>query len=354
MKNISLKIFAVTISVTIPLIISSTLLAKPYIPESPDAVISNWGTVNHNNQQKDALGNIRDLINQANIPGNNYLYSIAESKIDKHLKTITAKTDEAWLLKAQIQQYNHEFNAAKDNLKKALSINSQNDSALLMLSRLQILEKNYKEAKKTCIKLIGISDITTSSVCLFEAESYLGNTESSYKKLKNLAETTTFNTPEYKNWVYLLLADISNRLNQPQESERWLDKGFDKQDINFIIHWADQKLAVKKFTQTYKTLSTIVSEIDHIEDSILLRLAIAEKNIAGQEGIWQHKIKERIHIREQRQDTVHASDIAKFYIHINSNPEKAVYWAQINWQQVQEPRDKQLLEQAVKLAGKQS
>lgn len=55
---------------------------------------------------------------------------------------------------------------------------------------------------------------------------------------------------------------------------------------------------------------------------------------------------ERVSLREIRQDTFHASELAKYYINIQPNPDKALYWANINWQQAKMSMDQQLLKDA--------
>jgi Tfp pilus assembly protein PilF len=334
--------------------------AKPYTPKTSDSVIATWksndnsslnlSTQNH----KFYLNNIRQVLTLAKQPGHSYLYEIAENKLDKYFLSDLPLSDKAWLLRAQIQQYNHQFDQAKASLLNALSINKNNDSAILMLSRIHIIQRDFQSASKTCKKLIGISDITTASICLYEAESYLGNLEESYKQLQNLTQNTAFNSDEYQRWVYLILADMSDRLNRADETEYWLDKSFDSKDLNFIIHWADNKLILNKFDQVHKKLSEIANSTQYIEDGILLRLAISENSTSANQSTWQKQIKKRIEVRERREDTLHASDIARYYLDVNPNSQKALEWAKINWHQAKEHKDKTLLDRALKLHKEQS
>jgi Tfp pilus assembly protein PilF len=356
MKEIFLKINFFIVF----LFFCNPLIAAPYTPASPEVVIASWGmkgifSKKSNNSQENPLVTIRELIIQAKKPGNSYLYSIAESKLENFIKENRPPNDEIWLLQAQIQQYNHRFDNAKKSLEKALELNATNETALLMLSRIYILQKDFDNAKRTCTRLLGQSDITTASVCLLEAESHLGNLQDSYTQLKQLAESTTFNAGQYKNWVYLLLASMSERLQQPYASGYWLDKGFDTQSLSFITHWADNKLALGKYSEVNSVLSAIVNKTDYTEDAILLRLAISEKfTTQNNNKLWHKKIKARIEHRERRQDTLHADDIARYYIEVSPNPKKALKWAKTNWAQAQEYKDKQLLDKAIELSREQS
>jgi len=78
----------------------------------------------------------------------------------------------------------------------------------------------------------------------------------------------------------------------------------------------------------------------------LLRLAIAEKKLNKTGKKWQNLMAQRVTLREVRKDTFHASDLAKYYLDVQPNRDKALYWAHINWQQAKMSADEQLLIQA--------
>jgi hypothetical protein len=61
---------------------------------------------------------------------------------------------------------------------------------------------------------------------------------------------------------------------------------------------------------------------------------------------WQQRMKQRVKLRELRQDKHHAADLARYYLDIDANGQKALYWAKINWQQAQEYKDLELLKRA--------
>lgn len=95
------------------------------------------------------------------------------------------------------------------------------------------------------------------------------------------------------------------------------------------------------------TLPTLVTDKQNLEDALLLRLAIAEQSYNEHSGNqWQTLMAQRVALRELRQDRFHASDLAHYYLDINKQPEKALYWAEINWQQAKLDADQQLLTRA--------
>jgi tetratricopeptide (TPR) repeat protein len=350
------KLFSPILHCVVSLIVinSYSISAAPYTPTSPDTVISTTQVKpdSTDNPEK-ILPYLESLIIKADKPGNSYLYGVAQSTVDSFL-TDNDSSDKAWLIKAKIQQYRHEFNDAIVSLKKSLAITPNNESALLMLSRINIIQKNYNEAKRNCTRLFGVTDPMTINICLLEVDSYQNSLTESYKKLTQLVKTSNITSPTYQNWAGLLLADMSTRMDKLEQSEYWLDYYFNPNNISFIIAWAETKIKLGKHKKVYETLSQIANKVNYIEDPILLNLAIAEKYKQTAETQWRDKLSQRIKLREQREDIIHASDIATYYIDIQLNPEKALKWAQINWQQTKGLRDKALLEKAQAISGETS
>ena len=130
-----------------------------------------------------------------------------------------------------------------------------------------------------------------------------------------------------------------------QEREAWLDLIYTENDISIIVDWADAKLKLKKYHEVSNKLSAIVERAPSSEDAILIKLALAEKYLSNNEtNIWKQRVKKRIELREKRGDLYHdASDLAIYYLDIEPNSQKALKWAEINWQQAREYKDETLL-----------
>jgi len=116
--------------------------------------------------------------------------------------------------------------------------------------------------------------------------------------------------------------------------------------VSLIVLWADVHLALAQHTDVLNTLSALLPDKNNLEDAILLRLAIAEKKLNKTGKKWQNLMAQRVTLRELRKDTFHASDLAKYYLDVQPNRDKALYWAHINWQQAKMSADEQLLIQA--------
>jgi hypothetical protein len=54
-------------------------------------------------------------------------------------------------------------------------------------------------------------------------------------------------------------------------------------------------------------------------------------------------------LRELRKDSLHAAELARYYLVVNIQPKKALYWAEVNWQVAKQHDDRNLLDQATDL-----
>lgn len=334
------------------LLLCATAMAEPFTPASSDAVIATWPAQDQIdisnvalNTQESAINISVDLLARAAQPGQSYLHGLAQTAIKPWVKTDSSNAL-LWVTWARIKQHKHDFTGAKKALEKALELQPKNINAHLIMARTHVIQQNYDQAKQSCGKLVTSGDFLSASVCNLEVASYQGKLEPSYSSLKKLV----LGLPEghsKKVWVGAILADMAVRQGLWQESEAWLDTYYNENDISTLIEWADVKLKLKKYQEVDTKLAAIVQRTPSSEDALLVRLALAEKHLNNDsEQVWKQRIKERVALREQRQDLYHASDMAMFYLDIEPNSEKALSWAQINWQQAREYKDQALLERA--------
>ena len=85
-----------------------------------------------------------------------------------------------------------------------------------------------------------------------------------------------------------------------------------------------------------------------MDDLLLLQLAIAEKQLPNKENgkEWKAQLAARVLLREQRQDSQHANELARYYLDVNPQPQKALYWAKLHFENSREYNDKKLLARA--------
>ena len=366
MKNkvVSLQLSAWHGLVVLLFAVSCKVNAEAYIPSSPDYIIADWSA-----QKSDSVRNLQvqsrlqpadantiaALANQylqlAAQPGQSRLYGLAEATL-KPLIEANTKDISILLAWAQVQQHQHRFELALDVLAKILAQEPDNVTANLLAARLHLIQGNPGTAQKFCLRLLGHADLLTLSTCSLEVRSTLGEKElaESYAQLQQLLVNQGLPTDERQAWVLQILADMALRLQKPEEGLNFLERIQQKQTLSVWVQWSDIQLALGNYTQVMESLTAVANSNAQIDDALLVRLALAEKQLA-QPAEWQKKLAERIALRELRDDQAHAADLAIYYLDVAPDANKALHWAERNWQQAREVNDKNILLRAQQLAG---
>jgi len=329
-------------------------LAERTIPESHEKIIAVWSTQDSTIPQAETLERAieisQDLLERAKQPGRSYLYSLAHTTLSPWIQN-NVNNALLWITWARIQQHKHDFSGALESLDQAVRLEPKNVNAHLIVARTYLIQQSYELAKKSCNRIVHSGDLLSASICSIEVASHQGSLTESYRNLEKIIRGLREND-EKNVWAKRILADMAARRGLWQLSEAWLDAIYTDDDLNTIIEWADVKLRLRKYSEVTAKLSTIVKRVPSSEDTILIRLALAEQHLNNDVALnWKQIVKERMALREQRNDLFHANDLAIFYLDIEPNPEKALQWAEINWQTAREYKDKALLERAVKMSA---
>ena len=331
---------------TIGLTMASASLAEPFIPESNETIIATWpaqdNAISQVNSLESAIEISQDLIARATQPGRSYLYSLAHTTLTPWVRNYVSNP-EFWVTWARVQQQKHDFSGALESLKKAITFEPNNVNAHLIAARTYLIQQRYELAEQSCGQIIRGGDFLAASICNLEVASHQGSLNDSYRNLEKLRSGLRDNDTK-SVWTNKILADMAARQGRWRASEAWLDAIYDENDLNTLLEWADIKLKLKKYREVSARLSEIVKRVPSSEDALLIRLALAEQHLSNDlTPSWKNLVKERVALREQRQDLYHANDLAIYYLDIEPNPEKALQWAEINWQSAREYKDEALL-----------
>lgn len=350
---------------------SVTTSAAPYVPKAADEIVAQWPALSADALQKiksplhtslpthlktQDAATIVALANaylaQAALPGQSRLYGLAQAAlkplIEKSLIENNTTDKNLWLAWAQVQQHQHNFVIAQQALENVLQQDPANINANLLAARIYVIQENPLAARNACLKLLGSADLFTVTACSLEANTYLnpGDLGSSYQQLKQLINSQGLPSDERGTWVIQMLADMAMRNKDPAAAASWLEQRLQNASVNYLSQWADAQLALNNAAQVIQHLAKVINNAPEMDDALLLRLALAEKKINSIDNVWQNKLTERVVLREQRQDNLHANEMTVYYLDIKPNPVKALYWAKINIVSAREAHDKELLARA--------
>lgn len=329
------------------------LVHAEWVPASFDDVIAEWSldrvpaTVKRNFSAAD-VAEIFDEIDQnlrvANQPGQAYRHSWAESTFQV-LPESAQISPRGLFVRARIDQYQHQFSAAIKTLKKLVLQKPQHISAHLLLARLYTLKGDSAAAKSICVRMIGLTDVLTIAACSSEAE---GNVNARLlSQLENMIIQQGWPDDERALWLAQILAEGAMQTGRWDLASHWLNTVMEMRapatlTLSFLAQWSDIEFVLNDPQRVMDVLSPIVAGNTDKDDALLLRLAIAESSL-GMSSYWTDIMRDRVALRELRNDQLHASEMARFYLEIEKDIGKAERWANINWQKNKSYEDERLM-----------
>jgi Tfp pilus assembly protein PilF len=326
------------------MVFTTTSHAESYVPSSEQSVVAKWTVPKAAKQPKIFIA---QLIKDASKPGLASRYYGRASALLKPLLANNPNDLELQFYSATVLQHYHQFTQAHQLLSQILVQQPQHIAAWLMKANIHMVQGDLTAAKKACLRLLGQSSLLLSSACLLEVNAEQGKVEQSYQQLKNIVKVTGVIPSEQSVWIKQILADLAQRQQlSPQALEHLSDIPLSQAPVSYLALWADIKLSQQHYQKILETIGPIVESSDSFDDALLLRLALAEQHAKAADALWNQRLKQRITIRLQRNDTAHAADIARYYLDIAPDARKALHWAEINWQQAKMTPDKFLLDRA--------
>jgi tetratricopeptide (TPR) repeat protein len=340
--------------------------ARPYIPKDKQQIVASWdlGAADKetNLPLSQRLSKVAWHIQQGQYAGqSNKHYGRAKALLRPVFakQTSTALNQhslrvqsQAWYLRARIVQYQHEFDLALEYLENSIALDTNNSAAYLLKANVLLTQGNFTPSLKSCSALLGKADLRLTTACVLEVKANQGELSSSYTSLSALLarQRPQNQAQNEQDWLLQLVAEMALKLDLYQEAETWLNQALtESQDLatkplSFIVLWADVQLRLHQNQRVLRELSAVVEHAGFKDDALLTRLSLAEQSTPNNH--WRNLLHERIDLRLARHDTFHSADLARFFLDIAPDPERALYWARINWQHAKLDDDKQLLERA--------
>lgn len=348
------------------LFITLGALASPVKPTDRNAIVARWDADSANKETtlplQQRLEKAAWHIEQGQYAGQaNKHYGRARALLSPLLTSQPFQNDviknpftHSYLLYlwARVLQHQHQFSQAIEHLEHSIALNPNNSAAILLKANVLLTQGQFAQSKQTCAQLVGKADLLLTSACVLEVGANQDQLATSYARLTQLLKPKTLHSNQQaQDWLLQLVAEMALKLNKASEAQSWLAKGLNHQQdlaqkpLSFIVLWADIQLSLGHEQRVLQQLASIVEHAGFKDDALLTRLSLAEKP-TGQLD-WQNLLAERMALRLARQDTFHSADIARFYLDIAPDPEQALYWAEVNWQQAKLFDDKHLLHRAL-------
>lgn len=315
----------------------------PFVPTDPDVVIEKWSVYPTTEHPKDRIAL---LLSDAKYPGNSHYYAQAAILITANKKALLYN-DQHLYYEAITKQYYHQFGQSASILETLLMNYPRHINARLLLTNVYSAMGKFDLARSMCETLIGKAQSILVAACVLNIDAQEGGIEQIEKSLSSLsalAENYPTNDRETEIYVDEIRASMATQIHDFTQAKQILRQHENETaPVSYWVLWADTQLALNQAPAVLDILGKVVSNTTNQDDALLLRLAIAEKQTNTGSTQWISKIKERIVLRELRQDREHAFDIALYYLELEGDLDTAYKWAKLNWQQAKYTEDANLL-----------
>lgn len=267
-----------------------------------------------------------------------------------------ARSIDYHLLRADIQQQQHQFQAALMTLQAVFDTDPHHMSASLMAARVYLAMAEHQAALKACARLWQ-QDLFLFSVCSFEVAGRKGSWSASYPALVQLFQRQTSVPPAIEIWVRGILAEQAEQLGQIRTAQQWLNPILPQAPTSLWLKWADLSLQLGEAEQVFSKLAVLQQDVG-VADSLLVRLVMAGQQLTAEQRTSEQpsyaaELVQRVEVRIARGDTDHAADLAHYFLYIDPDAAAALHWATLNYQSAKEPDDL-ALQQRSKRALRQS
>lgn len=263
---------------------------------------------------------------------------------------------DAWVLRATLRQSLHEFDAAMQDLDKALARDPKHVQAWLTKATLHTVRGEQDPARKACLMLAQFADPLTSTTAIAQLGSVTGNAKSSMALLEQALQRSTESprppSVDQLVWARTLLAETAARIGQVESARKHFQsaQALAPEDPYLLGAYADflldqgQSDAVIDLLYKYSRV-----------DALLLRVAEAgARREPMDESVVRSQVRDlaaRFDAARRRGDTVHRREEARFRLRLCADAPGALQLALDNWKVQREPADARILLEAANAAG---
>jgi len=256
------------------------------------------------------------------------------------------------LLRAVILQSNHDFDGSIAALQRVVRAEPKSGQAWLTLAAVHQAQADYTAGLHDCGQIASLVLGLAPTVCTASIMSLTGHAPLALRaitiSLAQDADEARAN-PSLGVWAMTAAAEIAERLGDPSTEQRYRDAlAIDGSDPYLLGAWSDWLLDQNRPREVVELLRDRTRI-----DPLLLRLALAEQatgslQLAGHIG----DLEARFEASRLRGETVHRREEARFALHLQHQPARALELARANWDVQREPADARILLEAAHAAGR--
>lgn len=271
-----------------------------------------------------------------------------------HLDTLppAERSLEASLALADLQQLQHEFDAATATLDQVLQRYPDHGGALLMKAVILQVQGRADSAMAVCLRIPYRYGRLAKATCIAGAQRYTGKAAAGYRDLRDAFYAATTHDEPLLGWSMRLLAELAEINGDPIFADTVLHEAVrrDPDDIRNRLALADLLLRVGDAQQVMA-----VTEMASPPPMVLIRRAIAARQLGLPAATaLQDQVTVYLDAMAQRGDTLHLREVANAELDLFERPRKALRHALDNWRRQREFADTHAVLAAAAAVGDRS
>ena len=347
----------------------------PYVP-ADDAVIlervvqTRVGSTDFRRLQQAAAQNPNNLtavlpyakaaIQLGNEESDPRYFGYAQSSLSPWWKA-PAPPIEVMQLRADILQWQHQFDAARRDLDAIIAADVQGvNQAHLTRATVEMVQGQPDVARHDCVALIDHVETLIAATCIASVNSLLGNPTLIGKALGEAVVQSPGASTEASLWAWTEMAEIAERVGQTAEAEAAFINAL------AVMHRSGHRdpyllAAYADFLLDRQRPAEVINLLDGLSrmDNLLLRIALAEDALGRTDSTMRARAREhaadlqrRFDETRQRGDSVHQREEAIYLLKLRHQPDRALEVAKDNWGRQRELIDARVFLESAKAAGK--
>jgi tetratricopeptide (TPR) repeat protein len=247
-------------------------------------------------------------------------------------------------------QYQHQFQAARAELQRALARAPADAQSWLTLSTIDMTQGDYEAARADCQHLIGRENLTVGLTCMAAVRSFTGEADRAQQMLGSVEGQTGIASPSISAWILGLQAEVAGRRGDWEREEAFYRKAlqFAPDDDFLLVSYADFLLDRNRAGEVLGLLAKQAQS-----DTAFLRLALAQQALRSpQRARYTWIMAARFEALSLRGSALYDREHARFALHLLHDADGALELARGNWQQQRAPWDARVLLEAALAAEK--
>ena len=254
------------------------------------------------------------------------------------------------VLRAQLLQFDHRFDAALADLDAALVAQPDNGTAWSWRTAILMVQADYGRARQSCERLAPLATPLIGAACLAQVDAVTGHAAEAASRLRAALDANPQADAAERLWSLTRLAENEERRGAYPQAEAAFRAALalGLSDVYLQAAYADLLLDRGRPAEVLTLLADSARA-----DVLLLRLALAAQAAGTRDATrWRDALAARFDAARQRGDTSHRKEESRFVLALQGATARALQLAQQNFAEQREPADARILLEAA-LAARQ-